>query len=175
MEMPAMSELCIEEWDHSHPRWEELLRVVADAEQADWVAAQYAWHRSTHMLVAQTNGAICGFLRFVTQDIGADADCEPVMFNGTALIEAKVLAFGVLEEYRRQGIGRALQAYALRYATHLECYQVRSHSSGGNRANHHLKLSMGFGVHPILRGDDRRGVYFVMPLRRMENHQHDDE
>ena len=41
---------------------------------------------------------------------------------------------------------------------------MRSHSSRNNRENHRLKLAMGFGVHPVLRGDDREGVYFMMPL-----------
>ena len=45
------------------------------------------------------------------------------------------------------------------------CYQVRSHSDGYRKANHHLKLSLGFAVHPVVRCNDREGVYFVMPLR----------
>ena len=29
----------------------------------------------------------------------------------------------------------------------------------------HLKLSMGFAVHPVRHGDDTGGVHFVLPLR----------
>jgi GNAT superfamily N-acetyltransferase len=87
--------------------------------------------------------------------------------NGNPLIEAKVLAFAVIVNYRRQGIGRALQTAALQDAAKRSCYQLRSHSSGKNDANHQLKLSMGFGIHPIIRGEDKRGAYFVMPLRAL--------
>jgi GNAT superfamily N-acetyltransferase len=80
--------------------------------------------------------------------------------------EAKILAFGVDSTHQRQGIGRALQEAALHVARTLGCYQVRSYSGGSNEANHHLKLSMGFGVHPVVRGTDTRGVYFVMPLKQ---------
>ncbi len=157
--------LMIEEWTSAHPRWTELLELVASQQQTDWVAAAYPWHRSTHMVVATHGAAIVGFLRFVTQIIGEDEELEPVMFAGQALIEAKVLAFGVLPVARRKGVGRALQERALAAAEQLGCYQVRSHSSGAQSANHQLKLAMGFGIYPIVRGDDRRGTYFIMPLR----------
>lgn len=160
-----MADLVIEEWGQAHPRWGELLAVVADLKQTQWVTAQYKWHRSSHLLVATAGSAIAGFLRFVTQEIGPDAECDPVVLDGAALLEAKILAFGVLPPYRCQGIGRALQQACVQRAAQLNCYQVRSHSSGDNTANHRLKLAMGFGVHPIVRGDDRRGVYFVLPLR----------
>jgi GNAT superfamily N-acetyltransferase len=159
-----MSVLTIEHWDDLHPRWRDLVQIVADERQDEWFSAQYEWHRSSHVLVALQDGVICGFLRFTTQVIGEDADCDPVMLNGIPLIEAKVLAFAVVARFRNQGIGRALQTNALHYAAKLRCYQLRSHSSGKNEANHHLKLSLGFGIHPILRGDDKRGAYFVMPL-----------
>jgi GNAT superfamily N-acetyltransferase len=101
----------------------------------------------------------------VIQVIGEDDELEAVTLDGAALLEAKVLAFGVPPAYRRHGIGRALQEHVLVAAKQLGCYQVRSHSSGSHSANHRLKLRMGFGVYPIQRGDDRRGAYFVMPLR----------
>ncbi|MCC6168141.1 MAG: GNAT family N-acetyltransferase [Caldilineaceae bacterium] len=160
-----MADLVIEEWGPTHPRWDELLTVVAELQQTRWLTDRYDWHRSSHFLVAIRGNAITGFLRFVTQTIGPDAECGPVSLDGVALLEAKILAFGVLPVYRRQGIGRALQEACVRRAAQLNCYQVRSHSSGDNIANHQLKLAMGFGVHPIIRGDDRRGVYFVLPLR----------
>ena len=162
-----MADLVIEEWDQTHPRWGELLAVVDALKQARWVTDRYDWHRSSHVLVAIKGSAITGFLRVVTQEIGPDAGCDPVVLNGVALLEAKILAFGVLPPYRRQGIGRALQQACVRRAAQLNCYQVRSHSSGDNAANHQLKLAMGFGVHPIVRGEDRRGVYFVLPLRHL--------
>ena len=158
--------LIIEEWDELHPRWDELLLFVQGEQQAEWLATRADWHLSTHVLVAQQGEQIVGFLRFVTQVIGVEEDHDPVALEGISLTEAKVLAFGVGQAQRRRGIGRALQEAALRRAKALGCYQVRSHSDGSYEANHQLKLVMGFGVHPIVRGNDTRGVYFVMPLRR---------
>jgi GNAT superfamily N-acetyltransferase len=85
--------------------------------------------------------------------------------NGETLIEAKIMAFGVASGWRRRGIGRALQEATITHARGLGCYQVRSHSGGKSDANHQLKLAMGFAIHPIVRGEDREGCYFIMPLR----------
>jgi GNAT superfamily N-acetyltransferase len=127
-----------------------------------WFHLYYRGRSSAHFSNRRTS---TGFLYgSQTQHIGSDAEHETVLLNGVALTEAKVLAFGVIPAQQRQGIGRALQEAALWRAERLGCYQVRSHSSGSHTANHALKLAMGFGVHPIVRGDDKGGVYFVMPL-----------
>jgi GNAT superfamily N-acetyltransferase len=159
-----MDTLTVAEWQPDHPRWSEALAAVAALGQSDWTAASAPWHRSTHLLIAQQDGEIAGFLRFVVQEIGPELDRPPVMVDDRPLIEAKVLAFGVLPAFRRRGIGRALQEAMIARAAQLGCYQVRSHSSGTNTANHRLKLSLGFGVHPIVRGEDTTGVYFILPL-----------
>ena len=89
-----------------------------------------------------------------------------VQFQGArskTLTEAKIINFGVKEEYRRQGIGRALQEETLRLAKDLGCYQVRSVSRYDRAENHQLKLSMGFGVEPMER--DKPSLAFVMPLK----------
>ena len=156
----------IAEWDRGHGRWPELMQLVAELGQSAWVSFAADFHRSSHLLVATHEQAVAGFLRFVVQEIGSDDGRPAVTFHGRPLTEAKVLAFGVVPAYRRQGIGRALQLAAIDHATRLGCYQVRSHSSGYNTANHRLKLSLGFGVHPVVRGDDTAGVYFILPLRR---------
>ena len=166
--MTDLTELTVEEWEPQHTRWEELLSLVAELHQVDWFTFSAEWHVSSHVLVAQRGPEIAGFLRFVVQEIGPDADCPPVEWNGEHLREAKVIAFGVLPEQRGQGIGRKLQEALREQAEALGCYQIRSHSSGDNIANHRLKLSLGYGVHPIVRGDDRGGVYFILPLRRLE-------
>ena len=157
--------VAIAEWEPDHPRWPEVLAAVAALGQADWAAASAPWHRSAHLLVAQGDGAVAGFLRFVVQEIGPELDRPPVMLDERTLTEAKVLAFGVLPAFRERGIGRALQEAAIARAARLGCHQVRSHSGGANTANHRLKLSLGFGVHPIVRGEDTTGAYFVLPLR----------
>ena len=158
----------IEEWTSEHARWSELLTLVTELNQKDWLAFTGEWHHSSHVLVAQRGAEIVGFLRFVIQDIGPDMDCPPVEWRRETLREAKVIAFGVLPSQRRQGVGRILQEVLRQRAQELSCYQIRSHSSGDNLENHQLKLSLGYGVHPIIRGDDRRGVYFILPLRQLE-------
>lgn len=158
--------IAIVEWDPRHERWDELLAAVAALQQTAWVAVSAPFHRSSHLLVALQGRIIAGFLRFVVQEIGPELDRPPVLFGGHPLSEAKILAFGVLPTFRRRGIGRALQTAAIERAAQLGCYQVRSHSGGTNDANHRLKLSLGFGVHPVVRGEDTTGVYFVLPLGR---------
>src|SRR5215211_4568620 len=162
------TDITIEEWESQHARWLELLTLVAQLNQEDWFTFTAAWHSSSHILVAQRSLEIVGFLRFVLQDIGPDTDCTPIPWMGENLREAKVIAFGVLASQRRQGIGRKLQEALRQKAQALGCYQIRSHSSGDNLANHHLKLSLGYGVRPIVWSEDRRGVYFILALRQLE-------
>lgn len=145
--------------------WDAAHELGVRLEQKDWLAFRAEWHRSSHLWVATSGGEVVGFLRFVIQSIGPDMDCPEVVMNGERLMEAKILAFGVASEWRRQGIGRALQEAAIIHARKLGCYQVRSHSGGELDANHQLKLAMGFAIHPIVRGKDRQGCYFIMPLR----------
>jgi GNAT superfamily N-acetyltransferase len=162
------TDITIETWGPRHSRWSELLALVSQLDQQDWFTFTAEWHASSHVLIALRGSGIVGFLRFVIQEIGPEMDCPPVQWKGEGLQEAKVIAFGVLPEQRRQGIGRKLQEALQEQAQALGCYQIRSHSSGDNRANHQLKLSLGYGVHPIVRGEDRRGAYFILPLRRLE-------
>ena len=166
--MTDPTDITIEEWPLQHARWSELLRLVTELNQLDWLTFTAKWHTGSHVLVAQHGPSIVGFLRFVLQDIGPDTDCPPIQWKGKNLRECKVLAFGVLPHQRRQGIGRKLQEILLQRARDLDCFQIRSHSGGDNLANHQLKLSLGYGVHPIIRGDDHRGVYFILPLRQLE-------
>jgi GNAT superfamily N-acetyltransferase len=158
-------QLTIVEWTPEHPRWGELRALVMALRQTNWVDFSADFHQSNHVLVAMRGDEIAGFLRFVVQAIGPDMDCPPVRLGDATLTEAKILAFGVAPAQRRQGVGRALQLAAIERARRLGCWQVRSHSGGDSTANHQLKLALGFGVQPIVRGDDRRGAYFVLPLK----------
>ena len=160
----SLQNVRIEAWENNHPAWSALMQYVQEENQLDWVNFSADFHQSSRMLVALLGDEVIGFLRLVTQEIGPDMDCLTLHYEGKALIEAKVLAFGVKSAYRGQGVGRALQEAAIALAKRLDCYQLRSHSDGDHQANHHLKLSMGFGVHPTIRGDDKRAVYFIMPL-----------
>ena len=49
-------------------------------------------------------------------------------------------------------------------AKSLNCCQLASFSYSHSRANHELKLRMGFTVRPETRGNERHGLYFIMPL-----------
>ena len=159
-----MADVRIETWREAHDLWREVRRAVDTLGQTSWVDFTAPWHRDSHVLVALDGHTVVGFLKVVVQPIGPELDREPFELGGEPLLEAKVLAFGVLPQYRRRGIGRALQVRARDLARDLGCFQVRSHSSGNNEANHRLKLSLGYAVVPILRGDDGRGAYFVLPL-----------
>lgn len=151
-------------WPAAHPRFAGVERLAAAVGQGRDLEVVFDRHLSSHLIVALDAGAPVGLLRFVVQHIGPDDDLPAVRLGGAPLTEAKVLAFGVLEGARRRG-GTALQTEAIAWATELGCHQLRSHSDGDRTANHQLKLRMGFAVHPELRGEDREGAYFVMPLR----------
>ena len=155
----------IERWDASHPCWADLLALIEEYGQTDWFNFHADWHLGEHVLAASIDGQPVGFLRFVVQRIGDEDDHEPVTFKGVELVEAKVIAFAVHEDFRRKGIGQALQEETIRFARELGCYQLRSFSGGDHPENHALKLAMGFAVQPVLRHDDTRCVYFILPLQ----------
>jgi len=155
----------IEEMTPDHPEWQELVDVITQENQAGWAFNSHFEQFARYFLAAKQDGNIVGFLMFVVWDIGPnDRDHPPVEIDGKRLQEAKIIAFGVKEAYRRQGIGRALQEYALKRAKELDCYQVRSVSDMDHPENHQLKLSMGFGVEPMER--EEPSLAFIMPLRK---------
>ncbi len=157
----------IEEWDEVHPRWQEFLSCLKTAapEQEPFVYGEYYRTFQTYLFVALQLNEVVGFLRFAVQPIGPEVKCPPLYKNGTQLTEAKIHAFAVIENARRQGIGTELQKLAIYRAKELECYQVTSYSSYGREANYRIKLSLGFGVQPEIHGDNEKGVYFIMPLQ----------
>ena len=111
------------------------------------------------VLVAHDKDSVLGFLAFIVQEIGPPDECPAL-----GLTEAKVLAFAVRTESRRQGIGRALQVELLERAAELGCYQARSVTSVDREANIRLKLALGFSVTPTirrLRDGDRPAFVFV--------------
>ena len=162
--MNKQSRLSIEELTADHLDWQEFVVLVNDLNQEDWAFNPYFEQFSRYFLAAKKNGIIVGFLMFVVWDIGPhDRDHPSIEINGKTLKEAKILAFGVKEGYRRQGIGTALQAYTIKQARLFNCYQVRSVSGENHPENHLLKLSMGFAVEPMER--DEKCLAFVMPLK----------
>jgi GNAT superfamily N-acetyltransferase len=164
IELVDATQLKIEAWPPDHPRLLEAEGVVAALQQEEWATFTAAWHRSRHLLVALRGEGVVGFLTYAVQAIGSEEKRPVVTYQDQPLLEAKILAFGVLPAWRRRGIGRALQQAAIAAARAHGCYQVRSRSGGDRVANHHLKLSLGFGVHPIVAKDDDQAAYYVLPL-----------
>ena len=160
----------IEEMTPDHPDWQELVDVITQENQTGWAFNSHFEQFARYFLAAKQDGDIVGFLMFVVWDIGPhDRNHPPVQMDGQTLREAKIIAFGVKETYRRQGIGRALQEYTLKRAKELDCHQVRSVSDMDHPENHQLKLSMGFAVEPMER--DEPSLAFIMPLKKGARNQ----
>lgn len=155
------SAVAIRELTADDALWPRLWPVIERLEQKRNVKIQADHFHSSHVLAALLDGEPVGFMRIVVQRLGEDEERPPVVFRGQTLYEAKSIAFGVLPEKQRQGIGRALQEAAMRWAQELGCYQIRSRSDYGCTGNYHLKMSMGFGIQPSLVNDS---VYFVQTL-----------
>lgn len=157
----------VEEWDQTHPRWDDLVACVRHESSPEQPQEQWAFVShplgtpGLHFLVALRGDTIAGFLKFVEQPIGPPDGRPPVLRAGVPLTEAKITAFGVRLEFRRLGIGRALQEAALRRAAEVGCFQARSHSSFGNQANYALKMALGFAVVPDFRAPEPDGVFWV--------------
>jgi len=157
--------LVIEAWTADHPGWRSLQCLTARMDQEEWCAFTAEWHLSSHFLVAHRQWVPLGCLRYVIQYIGADADWSPIQLQGESLTEAKIIAFGVDVDHRRQGIGRRLQQTLIAQAKAAGCFQIRSRSDTLNTANYQLKLSLGFAIHPLEKTGERDGAYFLLPLR----------
>ncbi len=161
------SEFLIEEWDETHPRWREFIACLEEVapEQTPFVFGEYYRAYQPYLLVALQRNEIVGFLRFAVQPIGLEAKCPALSLDNVQLTEAKIHAFAVHPNARGQGIGTALQRQTIRRAKEIGCYQVASYSSYGCEANHHIKLSLGFAAQSEVHGDNKQGVYFLMPLQ----------
>ena len=157
------SGLSIHELTPDHRDWQEYVDVIDAEGQARWAFDARFERFSRHHVAAKADGCVVGFVMCVVWDIGPhDRNHPPLVVDGRKLTEAKIVAFGVKEAYRRQGIGRALQEHAIRRARELGCYQVRSVSGADHPANRQLKLAMGFAVEPMER--DQPTLAFIMPL-----------
>ena len=160
----SRSDLSIHELTPEHRDWNDYVDLIDGEGQGRWAFDAQFEPFPRHYVLARLEGVVVGFLTYVVWDIGPhDRNHPPLVVDGQTLREAKIVAFGVKEAYRRQGIGRALQEHAIRRARELGCYQVRSVSGADHSANRQLKLDMGFAVEPMER--DKPTLAFVMPLR----------
>ncbi|MGH2811627.1 MAG: GNAT family N-acetyltransferase [Actinomycetota bacterium] len=141
----------LERWNSLHPRWSELMSLP-NIEDLHLEEKAEEWHLGIYTLVALRETQITGVLRFWTQVIGVDEDKPPLIVDGEPAVEAKIVTFHVLDEFRRRGIGRSLELAAVGWARELGCYQVRTRSAYNRTGNHDLKASLGFGISP---GRDR--------------------
>ncbi len=115
-----MMNLTIEEWTPGHQRWQELVQMIDDENQTHWAFNSYFEQFARHFLVALKKNEIVGFLMFVVWEIGPhDREHKVIRLCGKVLTEAKVIAFGVRESHRRQGVGRLLQEQLLKRAKQL--------------------------------------------------------
>jgi GNAT superfamily N-acetyltransferase len=151
------------EIDEQHALWGQLLAMAAALGEAETtrLTLQGEHFKASQVLAAFAGDQPAGYLRFITQRLGEDENRPLVAFNGQVLVEAKIIGFAVLPEYRNRGLGRALQREAIRRAREAGCYQIRSRSHARHAANHHLKIALGFAIQPSLEDDS---VYFVMKL-----------
>ncbi|HWG84938.1 MAG TPA: GNAT family N-acetyltransferase [Deinococcales bacterium] len=156
--------MLVVEWTPDSSGWNALWELIDAVGQRAWAEDAAEWHLASRFLVAEEGGAPLGFLRWVVQAVGSEDGGEPFRLDGKVLLEAKVLAFAVAPEARRRGTGRQLQEHLIDLGWRESLYQVRSHTSGESQANHALKLSLGFALHPVKRGSDERGAYFLLPL-----------
>jgi hypothetical protein len=96
----------IEEWNVGHPRWHEFINCLETVapDQIPFVVGKHYHEYPCYLFVALQLNEVVGFLRFAVQPIGPEAKCPPLYLNGTQLSEAKIHAFAVREESRRQGV-----------------------------------------------------------------------
>lgn len=153
----------IVELSSESPIWQQAVELAPriNDEIPQQLVLELEWIHDNHVLVAFVEDNPVGLLRFVEQRIGEDEGRPPLVFKGKTLVEGKVIAFGVLPEFRNHGIGRALQERAIEIAREKGCYQLRSRSKYEKQANFHLKMSLGSGIQPSLTDDS---VYFVIVL-----------
>lgn len=129
--------------------------------QARYLVSDLPTALESHVLGAFAGSECTGFLRFAIQVIGAEVGRPPVMNNGVPLTEGYVGAFGVAPEWRRQGVGTALQEHAARQCRSTGCYQMRSRSPVTSTENYALKIAAGYVLHPSEANDS---YYFMLRL-----------
>jgi GNAT superfamily N-acetyltransferase len=144
--------------------YEAVVDVAEKLGQKRYIVRDYPFAQSRLLLAALERGDDpCGFLLALVQIVGKEEGRSPILLNGQPMLECYVNAFGVLPDFRRQGIGQALQEAAIRIADDLGCYQMRSRSPVTATENYLLKLKMGYAVHPSTENDS---YYFIKRLRR---------
>lgn len=142
--------------------YRNLFAVAVQLEQSRYVPARETHIEESILLGAFAEDQCVGFLRLLIQIIGSDEGSPPITHGGEPLREGYVMAFAVLPDYRRQGIGQRLQERAIAVCKQRNCYQIRSRSPVTSQENYALKLKMGYAIHPSDKNDS---YYFIKTLR----------
>ncbi len=163
----------VERFKPTRPLWDQVLAHLERVEMTQQVLeADGSLHPNKHILGMRDGQEIVGHISFKKQPITIPATewsgGQETLVMGkddAQLYEAFVLTFAVDKTHRRLGYGRALQLAALDTTHELGCYQLRSWSSLDQPANHALKLSLGFSIHPSTHittdGQVISGAFFV--------------
>ncbi len=141
--------------------YHDLFAVAIQIDQSRYVPATEAHIEESILLGAFVEQQCVGFLRFTIQIIGSDEGRSPIFHLGEPLREGYVMAFAVVPQHRRQGIGQLLQERAIALCQQRGCYQIRSRSPITSHENYALKLKMGYAIHPSDKNDS---YYFIKPL-----------
>jgi len=153
--------IAIVEIQEGTPTYAEILHIAGHLNQAKYIPRQEQHIDESILLGAFFQHRWVGFLRFLIQVIGSDCKRTPIVVAGQPLREGYVEAFGVLADYRRQGIGEQMQARAIALCQARGCYQIRSRSPITSYQNYALKLKMGYAIHPSQEHDS---YYFIKVL-----------
>lgn len=142
-------------------KYDELLVTAGRLDQAKYISVVRDHYETWTLLGAFDAHQCVGFLRFVIQILGTEEGRTPIVQNDRPLREGYVEAFGVLPEYRRQGIGQCLQECAIKRCKEQGCFQMRSRSPVTSVENYALKIKMGYAIHPDHEHDS---YYFIKTL-----------
>jgi GNAT superfamily N-acetyltransferase len=162
----VLTELRIEKCSEEHPNWSQFLKCLhaVEPEQAQFVLGPYSKRLPCQLFIAVHEGDVVGFLRFGIQPIGSEEGASPIVLDGQCVCEAKIHAFAVRPEFRRQGIGARLQHVAIDAAREAGCHQLSSHTGSHREENCRLKLKLGFAA-VVDQHERRASIRFVMPLK----------
>ncbi len=141
--------------------YRDLFAVAVQLDQSSYVAKTETHIDDSILLGAFIDNRCVGFLRLLIQRIGSDEGRPPIMHAGEPLREGYVMAFAVVPQHRRQGIGQSLQERAIDLCQQRGCYQIRSRSPITSHENYALKLKMGYALHPSAENDS---YYFIKTL-----------
>jgi len=138
--------------------YRDLFAVVVQLDQSRYLAVKETHIDESILLGAFINNRCVGFLRLLIQRIGSDEGRPPIVYLDQPLREGYVMAFAVVPQYRRQGIGQRLQEQAWALCQQRGCYQIRSRSPITSYENYALKLKMAYAIHPSNENDS---YYFI--------------